>query len=523
MLHHATDDALLEAARKGDEGATAELFSRHHRATVRFAASLGNPDNAEDLAAEAFAATLAQFRRGAGPDFSLRPYLYTAVRRLYYRQSQRSRRETTVADFAESEFEEAVPDATQVLPEQNLILKALKSLPARWQAILWHTEVEGEPVQEVATRLGIKPAAVAALSYRAREGLRQAYLAEHMATPGGPECAGFIPLYPRFVRKELSATQLRKVEAHLSDCTFSCPQIVRELRQINRGLGALLLPAFGLPTALGRRGDDPGDDPGGDGDQPLQWDRTSWRIRRAAAVAAPCVVALAGVPGVGWLLHRNEPGTVAAQDDALPSATTTPLPSPPSPPSLPAVPTTARAPRTTPARRLPRTPSRPATRAPAPAPAPAPASAPVAVLTTAHHPRRPAPVRTTTPPVINDAAVFAPTSRLLTGDRAGWHRVAFAVRGIDVPQRLTLTMRSIGAYRVRRDEQSGDITCTPDGGAPDVTLTCGITATAPESRVTVQLDVVPARDARILARTDVMSGTDPDLTNNAARWSAPPH
>jgi hypothetical protein len=118
--------------------------------------------------------------------------------------------------------------------------------------------------------------------------------------------------------------------------------------------------------------------------------------------------------------------------------------------------------------------------------------------------------------------VFAPTSRLLTGDRAGWHRVAFAVRGIDVPQRLTLTMRSIAAYRVLRDEQSGDMACTAAGGVPEVTLTCGITATPPESRVTVQLDVVPARDARILARTDVMSGTDPDLTNNAATWVAPP-
>ena len=36
----------------------------------------------------------------------------------------------------------------------------------------------------------------------------------------------------------------------------------------------------------------------------------------------------------------------------------------------------------------------------------------------------------------------------------------------------------------------------------------------------VRIDVEPDGDARILARTDVMSGTDPAPANNAVSWGA---
>ena len=64
--------------------------------------------------------------------------------------------------------------------------QAFASLPERWQLVLWHTEVEGRSAAEVAPILGLAPNAVAALAYRAREGLRQAYLNAHIHA-GPPE------------------------------------------------------------------------------------------------------------------------------------------------------------------------------------------------------------------------------------------------------------------------------------------------------------------------------------------------
>ena len=55
-----------------------------------------------------------------------------------------------------------------------MIARAFASLPERWQAVLWHTEIEGARPADVAPLLGLTANSVAALAYRAREGLRQA-------------------------------------------------------------------------------------------------------------------------------------------------------------------------------------------------------------------------------------------------------------------------------------------------------------------------------------------------------------
>lgn len=55
--------------------------------------------------------------------------------------------------------------------ERTMIARAFASLPERWQAVLWHTETEGARPAEVASLLGLTANGVAALAYRAREGL----------------------------------------------------------------------------------------------------------------------------------------------------------------------------------------------------------------------------------------------------------------------------------------------------------------------------------------------------------------
>ena len=70
--------------------------------------------------------------------------------------------------------------------ESTLATRAFTRLPERWQLVLWRTEVEQQSPAEVAALLGLTPNGVSALAYRAREGLRQAYLQEHLVRASTP-------------------------------------------------------------------------------------------------------------------------------------------------------------------------------------------------------------------------------------------------------------------------------------------------------------------------------------------------
>jgi DNA-directed RNA polymerase specialized sigma24 family protein len=69
-----------------------------------------------------------------------------------------------------------------------MIARAFRSLPERWQAVLWHTDIEASGPAEIAWLLGLSANSVAALAYRAREGLRQAYLQMHLSEVVRQEC-----------------------------------------------------------------------------------------------------------------------------------------------------------------------------------------------------------------------------------------------------------------------------------------------------------------------------------------------
>ena len=72
----------------------------------------------------------------------------------------------------------------------------------------------GRPA-EVGPLLGLAPNAVAALAYRAREGLRQAYLNAHIQARPPAECADTVPKLGAYVRDDLSNRDRQKVEEHL--------------------------------------------------------------------------------------------------------------------------------------------------------------------------------------------------------------------------------------------------------------------------------------------------------------------
>jgi RNA polymerase sigma factor (sigma-70 family) len=250
MLPDGSSDAvLITAVRHGDVSAYGVLYERHLAAAKRAAACLATtPAEREDLVAEAFTRVLQTLRSGRGPHEEFRPYLLVTMRHLAINTARRT---PSTALFAE------VPDAYLPAGDDPVAARlhgsdaanAFAGLPERWRLVLWHTEVEGESPAAIAPLLGMTPNGVAALAYRAREGLRQAYLRLHVPAADQRECRAATDKLAGWVRRSISAPQRRKVAAHLAHCA-RCREVAAGLEQVNGELRAVLGPiVLGAPLA----------------------------------------------------------------------------------------------------------------------------------------------------------------------------------------------------------------------------------------------------------------------------------
>ncbi len=239
-----SDAALVARVRSGDTDAYGTLFSRHVDAARRLARALVPGPDADDLVSEAFTKTLTVLQGGGGPDEAFRAYLLTAVRRLHIDRIRRTRRVTTTDDL--DDLDDGVPfvDPAVAQFEGGAAARAFASLPERWQLVLWHLEVENDKPADIAPLLDLSPNSVSALAYRAREGLRQAFVTMHHT--GDPErlpaaCTAARQRLGGFVRGALARRDARKVEDHLDHC-LPCTGVYLELREVNSSLAGLVGP-----------------------------------------------------------------------------------------------------------------------------------------------------------------------------------------------------------------------------------------------------------------------------------------
>ena len=169
------EDELIDNTRAGDSNSYGELFRRHFQAGHAVALALThNPSDADDVTSEAFARVLRASRSGGGPNISFRSYLMATVRNVFFdrMRSNHEQPSDNIADWPSINM----PDVDFDGKSGAFATNALAGLPERWQTVLWQTEVEGRSSAEVAQLLGLEPNALAALTYRARKGLRQAYM-----------------------------------------------------------------------------------------------------------------------------------------------------------------------------------------------------------------------------------------------------------------------------------------------------------------------------------------------------------
>jgi RNA polymerase sigma factor (sigma-70 family) len=236
-----SDAELIERARSGDSRAFGELWRRHYRSAAHVARQFTSSIDADDLVSEAYARIYQRVLAGGGPTGAFRPYLYTTIRNLASSWGAASR--DVQVDIIEDFEDDRIPDdpAAWAL-DRTLTARAFRSLPERWQTVLWYTEVEGMDPHEVAPLMGMTANSVAALSYRAREGLRKAWLQAHVSDAAASgECQWAMSRLGEHARDGLSNRDRERLTAHLAGCA-KCTIVSEEVDEVGSHLAMVLLP-----------------------------------------------------------------------------------------------------------------------------------------------------------------------------------------------------------------------------------------------------------------------------------------
>ena len=231
------DDDLLARFRLGDRASYAELWRRHARSGITAARSFTGVSDAEDVVAEAFTRIYQAAQSGVGPIGAFRPYLYATIRNVAIQNATRGDRITDV-DLDTIPAIEVDPEAAL---DNSLISSAFRSLPERWQTVLWYLEVEKLSTREAGELLGIKANAVAALAFRARDALRGAWLQSHVGdTRFSGEHKATVALLGDYSRGAATSREQKKVSEHLANCD-SCSRISSEVTDAAGRIAVALL------------------------------------------------------------------------------------------------------------------------------------------------------------------------------------------------------------------------------------------------------------------------------------------
>lgn len=227
-----SDVTLVQQLRAGDARALAELWRRHYRSGVRVARQYGLIA-VDDRVAEAFIQCCESQLAGRGLAGAFRPRLYAAIR-------------TAAAGPGAG----APVDALS----RTATARAFGSLPDRWRAVLWYLEVEGLDPHEAAPLLGMEANSTAELLYRARAGMRSAWLrtyASDAADSGSDHCRWAVVRLELFSAGSLCEGDRDRVMTHLVQCA-KCSMIHRQVADVTSRLAVVLIPLVLGAEAGGR-------------------------------------------------------------------------------------------------------------------------------------------------------------------------------------------------------------------------------------------------------------------------------
>lgn len=176
MPEEFTDEALLRAARGGDEASFLALYERHHAYMFRFACRLlGTIHAAEDAVHDCFVELIERpgYDPARGP---LRNYLYGAVRHRAHRQFRTAGREVEIDEDGEARAgAEAHEPLGRLLGEElgEIVRAAIQNLPPLQREALVLFEYEELSLAEIAEIACTDAGTIKGRLWRARANLRR--------------------------------------------------------------------------------------------------------------------------------------------------------------------------------------------------------------------------------------------------------------------------------------------------------------------------------------------------------------
>ena len=390
------DAELIGAIASGDAAAYATLRGRHEAAARSLARQLvQDPGEADEVVSETFSRLHGVLRQGGGPEAAVRPYLLSAVRRVADERSSGQREATaagerpgqheataageqpgqheetaagersgrageTATGAAESPGEPLPGDPATAEAESEPLARAFLSLPERWRAVLWHTEIEQADPGQAAACLGVTADGLAELAEQARAGLSRAYLKLYLAGLTREDCRSAAGKLDLHLIGAARGHNEGKVQRHLRGCR-ACRAVAVELAGLGRSLRGTVAPVFlgpataaylaAVKAAPARRAGAPAGTAAGASADPwvtsrLRGMRQAARRPRTVVVAGAGLLAAFAVTGLTLTLaaatappdHAPHPDAAAAAPPRPAATMPLPFPSPPPARSQPAAP-----------------------------------------------------------------------------------------------------------------------------------------------------------------------------------------
>ncbi|MFJ4821139.1 RICIN domain-containing protein [Streptomyces sp. NPDC088801] len=216
--------------------AVALLLARHWRSVYEYAVIClaSSEDSAAMAAAAAFREELA--RPGGG---ALRPRLLRAVRETVGKWAADDGLSGVLPELRKTVGARGLRAARSGTPERRrLAERAFRGLPGASQCLLWHTEVEAEPISVPAGLLGVDAATASSALLQAREEFRSGCVRAHRELAPTQECRYYNRLLDVPMRR--GGALLPDVQRHLMACRY-CRHAAEQLSHFESGLEDLLV------------------------------------------------------------------------------------------------------------------------------------------------------------------------------------------------------------------------------------------------------------------------------------------
>ncbi|MEU9445703.1 ricin-type beta-trefoil lectin domain protein [Streptomyces sp. NPDC048304] len=242
-----SDEQLSAELKKWTRGTPAlhpigELLDRHWEAAFAYARLCTDGTRAAGmLTTAAFTRLFGASLRQSGPTAAWRPQVLVAVRRIAAEWESDGRQELLHPALRSGAGGGRA--AAMLLPPsgRGLLSRAFQRVPQASRAVLWHTEVEGEPIAVPAALLGLDPEDAEIELRRARERLREECLQAHRELAPDDECRRYQRMLDVTFRRG-GADIDPDLREHLGRCGH-CARTADQLAAFTTGLGLALAEA----------------------------------------------------------------------------------------------------------------------------------------------------------------------------------------------------------------------------------------------------------------------------------------